>query len=93
MTATGRTVQPTTELMAFAGNGWAFREAVRAPARALVLATLLQAMAGARTRGGGSTHTHFGGGIERRHIAIIDGHHGGNGGERDWWYIVHASLE
>jgi 2-methylcitrate dehydratase PrpD len=47
VSATGHTVHPTADLIAFAANGWAFRDAVRAPARELVLATLLRAMANA----------------------------------------------
>jgi 2-methylcitrate dehydratase PrpD len=42
-------VQPTAELMAFAGNSWAFREPVRAPARELVLATVLRALSNAQS--------------------------------------------
>jgi 2-methylcitrate dehydratase PrpD len=49
MSAAGPAVAPTAELMAFAGNGWAFREAVRAPARELVLATVLRALANAQS--------------------------------------------
>jgi len=45
----GPAVQPTAELMAFAGNGWAFRELVRAPARELVLATILRALNNAQS--------------------------------------------
>jgi 2-methylcitrate dehydratase PrpD len=45
----GPAVQPTTELMAFAGSGWAFREPVRAPARELVLATVLHALSNAQS--------------------------------------------
>lgn len=47
MSATERGAQPTAELIAFAANGWAFREPVRAPAREIVLATLLRATANA----------------------------------------------
>ena len=47
MSATPAT--PTAELIAFAANGWAFREAVRVPARELVLATVLRAMSNARS--------------------------------------------
>jgi 2-methylcitrate dehydratase PrpD len=43
------TVQPTAELIAFAGNGWAFRDPVRAPARELVLATVLRAIGNAQS--------------------------------------------
>jgi len=42
------TVQPTAQLIAFAANAYAFHEPVRAPARALVLATVLAAAADAR---------------------------------------------
>ncbi len=49
MSAAGPAVQPTAELMAFAGNGWAFREPVRAPARELVLATVLRALSNAQS--------------------------------------------
>jgi 2-methylcitrate dehydratase PrpD len=49
VSAAESTVHPTAELIAFAANGWAFREAVRAPAREIVLATLLRAMANARS--------------------------------------------
>jgi 2-methylcitrate dehydratase PrpD len=49
VSAANPVVQPTAELMAFAGNGWAFREPVRAPARELVLATVLRALAGAQS--------------------------------------------
>ncbi len=49
MSAAGPAVAPTAELMAFAGNGWAFREPVRAPARELVLATVLRALSNARS--------------------------------------------
>jgi 2-methylcitrate dehydratase PrpD len=48
MSTTDRAVHPTAELIAFAANAWAFRDAVRAPARAFVLVTLLGAMADAR---------------------------------------------
>lgn len=40
-------VAPTPELIAFAASGWAFRDTVRAPAREIVSATLLRALAGA----------------------------------------------
>jgi len=49
VSAAESTVHPTAELIAFAANGWAFREPVRAPARQIVLATLLRAMANARS--------------------------------------------
>ena len=49
MSAAEPAVQPTAELMAFAGNGWAFREAVRTPARDLVLATVLRALSNAQS--------------------------------------------
>ncbi len=49
MSATPAAHQPTAELIAFAATGWAFREPVRAPARRIVLATLLRAMANARS--------------------------------------------
>jgi 2-methylcitrate dehydratase PrpD len=49
VSAAESTVHPTAELIAFAANGWAFREPVRAPAREIVLATLLRAMANARS--------------------------------------------
>ena len=48
MSTSERAVHPTAELIAFAANGWAFRDAVRGPARAFVLVTLVQAMASAR---------------------------------------------
>ncbi len=44
MSASQPAMHPTAGLMAFAGNGWAFREPVRAPARELVLATVLRAL-------------------------------------------------
>jgi 2-methylcitrate dehydratase PrpD len=47
VSATAGAAQPTAELIAFAANGWAFRDAVRAPARDIVTAIVLQAMAGA----------------------------------------------
>jgi 2-methylcitrate dehydratase PrpD len=47
MSATERAAHPTADLIAFAANGWAFRDAVRAPGRAIVLATLARALAGA----------------------------------------------
>lgn len=46
MSAGSETAHPSAELIAFAANGWAFREAVRAPARELVLATVARALAG-----------------------------------------------
>jgi 2-methylcitrate dehydratase PrpD len=49
MSATSGTAHPTAELIAFAANGWAFRDAVRAPARALVTAIVLRAMPGAHS--------------------------------------------
>ena len=49
MSAASATRQPTAELIAFAATGWAFREAVRAPARRIVLATLSRALANARS--------------------------------------------
>ena len=48
MSASAEALHPTGELIAFAAQGWAFREPVRAPAREIVLATLLRALAGAR---------------------------------------------
>jgi 2-methylcitrate dehydratase PrpD len=47
VSATERSAHPTAELISFAANGWAFREPVRAPAREIVLATLLHATANA----------------------------------------------
>jgi 2-methylcitrate dehydratase PrpD len=47
VSATERAVHPTADLIAFAANGWAFREAVRAAARPIVRSTLLNALAGA----------------------------------------------
>lgn len=47
MSATERAVHPTADLIAFAANGWAFREPVRAPAREIVLVTLARAVANA----------------------------------------------
>jgi 2-methylcitrate dehydratase PrpD len=49
MSATDRAVHPTAELIAFAANGWAFREPVRAPARAIVLATIASALANSQS--------------------------------------------
>jgi 2-methylcitrate dehydratase PrpD len=49
VSATERELHPTAELMAFAANGWAFREPVRAPARDIVRSTLLHALAGAKS--------------------------------------------
>ncbi len=49
MSATKGAVHPTAELIAFAANGWAFREAVRAPAHALVVSALARAIAGAHS--------------------------------------------
>jgi 2-methylcitrate dehydratase PrpD len=48
MSAIERTLHPTAELIAFAANGWAFREPVRAPAREIVLGTIARAVANAR---------------------------------------------
>jgi 2-methylcitrate dehydratase PrpD len=49
MSLTAGTTHPTAELIAFAANGWAFRDAVRAPARELVAAIVLRAVAGAHS--------------------------------------------
>ena len=49
MSATERAVHPTAELITFAANGWAFREAVRSAARPIALSALLDALNGART--------------------------------------------
>jgi 2-methylcitrate dehydratase PrpD len=49
MSTTEHAAQPTADLIAFAANGWAFREPVRAPARELVLVTVLRAVANARS--------------------------------------------
>ena len=51
MSTVERAVHPTSELIAFAANGWAFREPVRAPARAIVLATVARALANAPSAG------------------------------------------
>jgi 2-methylcitrate dehydratase PrpD len=47
MSTTEGAVHPTAELIAFAANGWAFRDPVRVPARALVLTTIASAIANA----------------------------------------------
>jgi 2-methylcitrate dehydratase PrpD len=49
VSATAGDVHPTSELIAFAAQGWAFRDPVRAPARDVVLATLLRALANANS--------------------------------------------
>ena len=49
MSTTERAVHPTAELVAFAANGWAFREPVRAPARRIVLAVIASALANAQS--------------------------------------------
>jgi len=47
VSASAGAVHPTDELIAFAAQGWAFRDPIRTPAREIVLATLLRALAGA----------------------------------------------
>jgi 2-methylcitrate dehydratase PrpD len=47
MSATERAIHPTADLIAFAATGWAFREPVRAPARAIVLSAIAGAIANA----------------------------------------------
>lgn len=49
MSVTPGAAHPTAEMIAFAANGWAFREAVRAPARDIVAATLARALRGAHS--------------------------------------------
>jgi 2-methylcitrate dehydratase PrpD len=49
MSATERAVHPTADLIAFAANGWAFREPVRLPARAIVLDAVASALANAQS--------------------------------------------
>jgi 2-methylcitrate dehydratase PrpD len=49
MSATERAVHPTADLIAFAANGWAFREPVRTPARAIVLTVIARALANAHS--------------------------------------------
>lgn len=44
------TAEPTAELIAFAARGWAFRDAVRAPAHEIVLTTVLHAIANAHAQ-------------------------------------------
>jgi 2-methylcitrate dehydratase PrpD len=49
VTVTPGAAHPTAELIAFAATGWAFREAVRAPAHDILAATIVRAMRGARS--------------------------------------------
>jgi 2-methylcitrate dehydratase PrpD len=49
VSATEGISKPTADLVAFAANGWAFREPVRAVAREIVLATLLRAVTDAHS--------------------------------------------
>jgi 2-methylcitrate dehydratase PrpD len=49
VSAAERTIHPTAELIAFAANAYAFREAERAAARDIVFAVMARALAGARS--------------------------------------------